>query len=68
MHFKKILNEWVTLLKSPESCYVLTEDGWNDFFTRELSPNAQPIANKNDPKVFVSACEAGPFRVEWNVK
>ena len=27
-HFKNVLNTWSRFLQSPESCYVLTTDGW----------------------------------------
>ena len=85
-------------MKSPESCYVLTSDGWfckealetlrgnfeqnfkcdprkphygfsswDDFFTRELQPNARPVADPDNNKVIANACESAPLRVVKNI-
>ena len=40
---------------------------WDNFFTRQLHPNARPIAYPDDNKVIVNPCEAAPFRVESNI-
>jgi len=40
---------------------------WDDFFTRQLQPNARPVACPHDKKVIVNPCEAAPFRVQKNV-
>ncbi|XP_065909749.1 uncharacterized protein [Dysidea avara] len=40
---------------------------WDDFFTRELRPNARPVAYPDDHKVIISACEAAPFKVQMDV-
>jgi len=40
---------------------------WDDFFTRELRPNARPVAYPDDDKVIISACEAAPFKVQRDV-
>ena len=41
---------------------------WNDFFTRPLAPNARPIAEPNNNKVIVSACDSQVYAIEPNVK
>jgi phosphatidylserine decarboxylase len=41
---------------------------WNDFFIRQFKPGVRPIADPDDPKVIVSACESAPFRIANEVK
>lgn len=41
---------------------------WNDFFTREFKPDARPVADPDNNKVIVSACEATPYNIEQNVQ
>ena len=56
-HLKMILNEWGKFLKSPESCYVLTEQGW-------FSPKALEEMGGNFVKDF--KCE--PKKKHWGFK
>jgi len=41
---------------------------WDDFFTREFQPGIHPIADPNDNKVIVNACESAPYAIARNVK
>lgn len=41
---------------------------WNAFFTRELRPGARPVAQPDDSRIIVSACEASPYDVRENVQ
>ena len=41
---------------------------WNDFFTRHFKPDARPVADPDDDKVIVSACESTPFTLKTNVQ
>jgi len=41
---------------------------WNDFFIREFKPGIRPVADPENDKVIVSACESGPFAISTNVK
>lgn len=41
---------------------------WNDFFIRQLKPGARPVAEPDNNKVIVSACESAPFAISTNVK
>ncbi len=41
---------------------------WNDYFTRRFKPGARPIADPDDDKVIVNACEATPYALKTNVK
>jgi len=41
---------------------------WNDFFTRQFKPGMRPVANPDDSKVIVNACEATPYNIENDVK
>ncbi|SAL02886.1 phosphatidylserine decarboxylase family protein [Caballeronia ptereochthonis] len=41
---------------------------WNRFFTREFRPDARPVAQPENDKVIVSACEASPYNVQDNVR
>jgi phosphatidylserine decarboxylase len=41
---------------------------WNDFFIRQFSPGMRPIADPDDRKVIVSACESTPFAIATGVK
>lgn len=41
---------------------------WNDFFTRKLKPGVRPIAEPNNNKVIVSACDSNVYNIQHNVK
>ncbi|MDR5837494.1 phosphatidylserine decarboxylase family protein [Caballeronia sp. LZ034LL] len=41
---------------------------WNHFFTREFKPEARPVAEPDNHKVIVSACEASPYGIHDNVR
>jgi phosphatidylserine decarboxylase len=41
---------------------------WNHFFTREFKPGVRPVAQPDDSKVIVSACEASPYGVHEDVR
>nr|WP_250454019.1 phosphatidylserine decarboxylase family protein [Caballeronia sp. ATUFL_M2_KS44] len=41
---------------------------WNHFFTREFRPHARPVAQPDNDKLIVSACEASPYNIEHDVK
>jgi phosphatidylserine decarboxylase len=40
---------------------------WNNFFTREFKPGVRPVAEPDNPKVIVSACESAPYKISTNV-
>jgi phosphatidylserine decarboxylase len=40
---------------------------WNDFFTRPFKPGQRPVADPDDNKVIVSACESTPYNIEQGV-
>ena len=41
---------------------------WNDFFTRRLKPGMRPIAEPDNSKVIVSACDSNVYAIQHNVK
>ena len=41
---------------------------WNDYFTRRFKPGRRPIADPDDDKVIVNACESTPYALKTNVK
>ncbi|WP_250436612.1 phosphatidylserine decarboxylase family protein [Caballeronia sp. ATUFL_F2_KS9A] len=41
---------------------------WNHFFTREFKPGARPVAEPDNAKIIVSACEASPYNVQDDVQ
>jgi len=41
---------------------------WNDYFTRKFKPGERPIADPDDDKVIVSACESTPYSIQADVK
>ena len=41
---------------------------WNDYFTRRFKPGKRPIADPDDDKVIVNACESTPYALRTNVK
>ena len=41
---------------------------WNDFFTREFRPDVRPVANPDNNKVIVNACESAPLDYRKDVK
>ncbi|XP_065903153.1 uncharacterized protein [Dysidea avara] len=40
---------------------------WDNFFTRELQPDARPVADPGNKKVIANACESAPLRVVKNI-
>lgn len=43
-------------------------ESWDDFFTRQLRPDARPVASPNDDNIIANACESRPYNVEPNAK
>ena len=41
---------------------------WNDFFTRRFHEDARPVADPDDDKVIVSACESTPYSIKTDVQ
>ncbi|SOE46086.1 phosphatidylserine decarboxylase [Burkholderia sp. OK233] len=41
---------------------------WNSFFTRYFRSGARPVAEPDNSKVIVSACEASPYNIQHDVK
>ncbi len=41
---------------------------WNDFFTRKFKNGMRPIAEQNNSKAIVSACDSEVFTIQHNVK
>jgi phosphatidylserine decarboxylase len=41
---------------------------WNDFFTRRFKEGERPVADPDDDKVIVSACESTPYAISTDVK
>jgi phosphatidylserine decarboxylase len=41
---------------------------WNDFFIRKFKPGRRPVAQPEDDKAIVSACESQPFAIKTGVK
>jgi phosphatidylserine decarboxylase len=41
---------------------------WNSFFTRQFRRGERPVAEPNNDKVIVSACEASPYNIQHDVK
>ncbi|KAF9055759.1 phosphatidylserine decarboxylase [Panaeolus papilionaceus] len=41
---------------------------WDDFFIREVLPDARPIINANDKTIIYSPCEATVFNIAYDVK
>lgn len=41
---------------------------WNDFFTRRFTATARPVADPDDDKVIVSACESTPYGFSTDVQ
>jgi phosphatidylserine decarboxylase len=41
---------------------------WNDFFIREFKPGVRPVAEPENNRVIISACEAAPFAISTDVK
>lgn len=40
---------------------------WNQFFTRKFKDGMRPVADQDNPRVIVSACESAPYRISRNV-
>src|SRR4051812_29842556 len=51
----------------PEAPY-LGFRSWNDFFIRRFKPGERPIAEPDNERAIVSACESQPFAIETGVK
>jgi phosphatidylserine decarboxylase len=41
---------------------------WNDFFIREFKPGQRPVAQPDNDKAIVSACESSPYSIQTAVK
>lgn len=41
---------------------------WNDFFARRLTATSRPVADREDDKVIVSACESTPCKISSDVQ
>lgn len=41
---------------------------WNDFFIREFKPGQRPVAEPDNDKAIVSACESQPYSIQTGVK
>jgi phosphatidylserine decarboxylase len=41
---------------------------WNEFFIREFKDDLRPVAEPENPKVIVSACESAPYRISKNIQ
>ncbi len=41
---------------------------WNDFFTRRFRDGQRPVAEPDDDKVIVSACESTPYNLRTDVR
>lgn len=41
---------------------------WDAFFTREVQPDARPVAGKDDPAIIHNACEGTIYKIAHNVK
>lgn len=41
---------------------------WNDFFIRQFKPGKRMVAEPDNPKVIVSACEAAPYNISTNIQ
>jgi phosphatidylserine decarboxylase len=41
---------------------------WNDFFTRRFRDGVRPVADPDDDKVIVSACESTPYNLRTDVQ
>jgi phosphatidylserine decarboxylase len=41
---------------------------WDDFFTRTFRAGARPVAQPDDDRVIVNACESAPYRIARHVK
>ena len=41
---------------------------WNDYFIRKFKPGRRPVAEPDNHKVIVSACESTPFKISADVR
>ena len=41
---------------------------WNAFFTRPFKTGMRPVAEPDNAKLVVSACEAAPYNIQYDVK
>jgi phosphatidylserine decarboxylase len=41
---------------------------WNDYFIRSFKPGQRPIADPEDDRVIVNACESTPYALKTNVQ
>ena len=72
-----VLNDGPTGWKSPAAAKAIDIDqyeydpndeywgftSWNDFFTRRFKVGERPVADPDDDKVIVSACESTPYAI-----
>jgi phosphatidylserine decarboxylase len=77
-----VLNDGPTGWKSPAAAKAMDIDqyqydpkdeywgfkSWNDFFTRRFKEGERPVADPDDDKVIVSACESTPYAISSNAK
>ena len=42
-------------------------NSWNDYFIRKFKPGRRPVAEPDNHKVIVSACESTPFKISADV-
>lgn len=41
---------------------------WDDFFTREFRPGVRPVAEPDDDRIIVNACESAPYRIARDIR
>jgi phosphatidylserine decarboxylase len=77
-----VLNDGPTGWRSPEAANAIDIDqyqhdpndeywgfrSWNDFFTRRFKEGQRPVADPDDDKVIVSACESTPYAMRTDAK
>lgn len=77
-----VLNDSETGWKSPGAQQAMSIDdfdynpndkywgftSWNDFFTRKFKPGKRPVAEPDNNKIIVNACESTPYKISTNVR
>jgi len=77
-----VLNDGPSGWKSPAAAEAIAIDqfqhdpqdehwgfgSWNDFFTRRFKEGERPVADPDDDKVIVSACESTPYAISSDAK
>jgi len=65
---------WFEPIKVFENTFIckpsdkhLGYESFDAFFTRELKPEARPIADPSNPYVIANACENAPYRIRYTV-